>query len=159
GVLDTKSRPRHARPPLRRWWLHKTSRSPTPVADSSILSLLMRGYAPQPRLLWAVGIGAALIALSVVSPLLIFVAVVYHFGLVVLVARALAVLPGRGGFMVRRVLPEPLSLGEHEEVRVVVTNGAAAGLDARVADHAPPGLLPRPREVAGSFDKNGTLAL
>src|SRR5713101_3373553 len=119
----------------------------------------MRGFAPQPRLLWAVGIGATLIALAVVSPLLVFVAVVYHVGLVALVARDLALLPGARGFVVRRAMPEPFSLGEHEEVRIVVTNRAAAGLTARVADHAPAGLLPRPREVNGAFDRNGNLAV
>src|SRR5438046_5633491 len=119
----------------------------------------MRGFAPQPGLLWAVGIGAALIALAVVSPLLVFVAVIYHIGLVALVARDLALLPGARGFVVRRVMPEPFSLGEHEEVRIVVTNRAAAGLTARVADHAPTGLLPRPREVRGAFDRNGSLAV
>ena len=36
----------------------------------------LRGLAPQPRLIWAAGIGAGLIALAVVSPLLGFVAVV-----------------------------------------------------------------------------------
>src|SRR5438477_1133296 len=119
----------------------------------------MRGFAPQPRLIWAVGIGAVLIALAVVSPLLVFLAVVYHVGLAALVARDLALLPGARGFAVRRAMPEPFSLGEHEEVRIVVTNRAAAGLTARVADHAPTGLLPRPREVQGAFDRNGSLAL
>src|SRR5207247_8851563 len=117
----------------------------------------MRGFAPQPRLLWAVGIGAALIALAVVSPLLVFVAVIYHIGLVALVARDLALLPGARGFVVRRVMPEPFSLGEHEEVRIVVTNRAAAGLTARVADHAPAGPLPPPRPGEGAFDPNGRL--
>src|SRR5438874_194516 len=119
----------------------------------------MRGFAPQPRLIWAVGIGAVLIALAVVSPLLVLVAVVYHIGLAALVARDLALLPGARGYVVRRAMPEPFSLGEHEEVRIVVTNRAAAGLMARVADHAPTGLLPRPREVQGAFDRNGSLAV
>src|SRR5438105_2616421 len=118
----------------------------------------MRGFAPQPRLLWAVGIGAMLVALAVVSPVLVFVAVIYHAGLVLVVVRDLALLPGPRGFAVRRAMPEPFSLGEHEEVRIVVTNRAAAGLTARVADHAPAGLLPRPREVEGAFDRHATLA-
>src|SRR5260221_4832721 len=119
----------------------------------------MGGSAPRPRLLWPVGIGATLIALAVVAPLLVFVAVVYHVGLVALVARDLALLPGARGFAVRRAMPEPFSLGEHEEVRSVVTNRAAAGLTARVADHAPAGLLARPPEVAGALDRNGNLAV
>src|SRR2546423_4418120 len=119
----------------------------------------MRGFAPQPRLLWAVGIGAVLIALAVISPVLVFVAVIYHAGLVLVVVRDLALLPGARGYVVRRAMPEPFSLGEHEKVRIVVTNRAAAGLTARVADHAPTGLLPRPREVQGAFDRNGSLAV
>jgi uncharacterized protein (DUF58 family) len=118
---------------------------------------MIRGLAPQPRLLWAIAIGAALIALAVASPLLGFVAVVYHVGLVLVLSRDLAMLPARSGFNVHRLVPEPFSLGELEEVRVVVENPAAAGLDARVADHAPAELKPHPRELAGRFDRKGRL--
>ena len=119
----------------------------------------MRGISPQPRLLWAIAIGAALIALSVVSPILVLVAILYHAGLVAVVARDLALLPGRGGFSARRAMPEPFSLGEHEEVKVIVTNPAAAGLVARLADHAPDGLHARPRELDGTFDARGSLVV
>jgi len=54
---------------------------------------LIRGLAPQPRLLWAVAIGAVLIALAAVSPVIGLVAVVYNAGLVVIAARDLALLP------------------------------------------------------------------
>ncbi|HAC44709.1 MAG TPA: hypothetical protein DCF65_01445, partial [Chloroflexi bacterium] len=111
---------------------------------------LIRGLAPQPRLLWAIAIGAALIALTIVSPVLVVVAVAYHVGLVLVLARDIALLPGRSGYRVRRVMPEPFSLGEHEEVKVVIENSAAAGLLATIADHAPADLTPQPREVAGS---------
>jgi len=120
---------------------------------------LIRGLAPQPRLLWAIAIGAALIALTIVSPVLVVVAVAYHVGLVLVLARDIALLPGRSGYRVRRVMPEPFSLGEHEEVKVVIENSAAAGLLATIADHAPPDLTPQPREVAGRFDRNGRLEL
>src|SRR5258708_23884671 len=118
---------------------------------------MMRGLAPQPRLLWAVAIGAGLIALAIVSPVLGFVAVVYHAGLVIIAARDLALLPGRAGYLVQRVKPEPFSLGELEEVTVVVDNPAAAGLMPPLADHAPPDLKPQPREVAGRFDQTRRL--
>jgi uncharacterized protein (DUF58 family) len=120
---------------------------------------LIRGLAPQPRLLWAIAIGACLIALSVVSPVLGFVAVMYHVGLVVIAARDLALLPGRSGYTVHRLMPEPFSLGETEEVTVVFENPAAAGLPAKVADHAPAELSPHPREVSGRFDRSGRLQL
>jgi len=71
----------------------------------------------------------------------------------------LMLLPGRSGYRVRRVMPEPFSLGEHEEVKVVIENSAAAGLLATIADHAPADLTPQPREVAGRFDRNGRLEL
>jgi len=119
----------------------------------------MRGISPQPRLLWAIAIGAGLIALSVVSPVLVLLAILYHAGLVAVVARDLALLPGRSGFTARRTMPEPFSLGEHEEVRVAVTNPAAAGLLARVADHAPDDLHPRPRELEGVFDARGSVTV
>ena len=118
---------------------------------------MIRGLAPQPRLLWAVAIGAILIALAIVSPVLGFVALVYHVGLVVIVARDLALLPGRSGYVVRRKVPEPFSLGEQEDVTVVIENPAAAGLVARVADHAPAELRPHPREVETRFDRAGRL--
>lgn len=102
-------------------------------------------------------IGAGLIALAVASPVLGFVAFVYNAGLAIIAARDLALLPGRSGYEVRRVMPEPFSLGEPEEVTVVIQNRAAAGLMARVSDHAPGGLRPEPREVAGRFDSNGVL--
>jgi uncharacterized protein (DUF58 family) len=120
---------------------------------------MIRGLAPQPRLLWALAIGAGLIALSVVSPVLRVVAAVYHVGLVLILARDLAMLPGRSGYRVRRHVPDPFSLGELEEVRVVIENPAAAGLDARVADHAPAELKPLPREVVGRFDDHGHLTV
>jgi uncharacterized protein (DUF58 family) len=120
---------------------------------------LIRGLAPQPRLLWAVGIGAALIALAIVSPVLAFVAVIYHVGLVLIATRDLAHLPGRSGYRVQRKMPEPFSLGEREDVTVVVENPAAAGLMARIADHAPAELRPQPRELDGRFDAAGRLQL
>jgi uncharacterized protein (DUF58 family) len=120
---------------------------------------VIRGLAPQPRLLWAVGIGAVLIALAVVSPVLGFAAVIYHAGLVIIATRDLALLPGRSGYHVRRLMPEPFSLGEREEVSVVVENPAAAGLMARISDHAPAELKPLPREVEGRFDPLGRLQL
>ena len=120
---------------------------------------MIRGLAPKPRLLWAIAIGAGLIAVSVASPVLGVVAVIYHVGLVLIITRDLALLPGRSGYRVRRHVPEPFSLGELEEVTVVVENSAAAGLDARVADHAPAELKPHPRELAGRFDKNGRLTV
>lgn len=104
-------------------------------------------------------IGAALIALAVVSPVLALVAIVYHAGLVIIVTRDLALLPGRTGYLVHRTMPEPFSLGEPEEVTVVVRNRAAAGLTGTIADHAPDALRPAPREVTGRFGPDGVLKL
>ena len=77
----------------------------------------------------------------------------------IVAARDLALLPGRSGYRARRVTPEPFSLGEPEEVTVVVENREAAGLVAAIADHAPAGLRPAPREVRGRFDSAGVLRL
>ncbi len=109
--------------------------------------------------MWAIAIGAGLIALAVVSPALRVLAVIYHAALAVVAARDLALLPGRSGFTVRRVMPEPFSLGEREEVSVIVENPVAAGLVAKLADHAPSGLRPEPREFDGRFDRSGRLQL
>ncbi|TMF31971.1 MAG: DUF58 domain-containing protein, partial [Chloroflexi bacterium] len=97
--------------------------------------------------------------LAVVSPVLGLVAVVFNAGLAIIAARDLALLPGRAGYTVRRTMPEPFSLGEPEDVSVVVQNRAAAGLMARLADHAPASLRPVPREVSGRFDANGLVRL
>jgi uncharacterized protein (DUF58 family) len=120
---------------------------------------LIRGLAPQPRLLWAVGIGASLIALAVVSPVLVVVAIVSHATLVIVASRDLSSLPGRAGYQARRATPDPFSLGEPEEVVVIIQNRGAAGLTARVADHSPDALRPIPREVGGTFDGTGVLRL
>ncbi|MFI5282011.1 MAG: DUF58 domain-containing protein [Candidatus Dormibacterales bacterium] len=92
-----------------------------------------------------------------VSPVIGLVAVAYHAALVIVVTRDLALLPGPSGFLVHRSVPDPFSLGEHEEVVVEIENRAAAGLPARVADHAPAELSARPREIAGRFDATGSL--
>ena len=99
------------------------------------------------------------IALAVVSPVLGVIAVIYHAGLVIVAARDLALLPGRSGYRVRRAMPQPFSLGEHEEVALVVENPAAAGLRAVVADHAPDDLKPQPRELEGRFNAAGLLTV
>jgi uncharacterized protein (DUF58 family) len=117
----------------------------------------LRGLAPQARLIWAVAIGAGLIALAVASPVLGLIAIVYNAGLLVIAARDLALLPGRSGYTVHRMMPEPFSLGEPEEVTVVIQNHAAAGLMAKVADHAPASLRPEPRELSTRFDPKGLL--
>ena len=74
-------------------------------------------------------------------------------------SRDLALLPDGPGYAVRRVVPEPFSLGELEEVTVVVQNRAAAGLLGKIADHAPDMLRPSPRELVGRFDRDGVLKL
>jgi uncharacterized protein (DUF58 family) len=118
-----------------------------------------RGLAPQPRLIWAVAIGAGLIALAFVSPVLAVVAVVYHVGLAMIAARDLAMLPGRIGYVISRETPEPFSLGEPEDVTVTVRNHEAAGLQGKIADHAPDALRPSARELVGRFDPAGVLKL
>jgi uncharacterized protein (DUF58 family) len=109
--------------------------------------------------LWAVAIGAVLIALATVSPALGLVAVIYNAALVIIAARDLALLPARSGFRVSRAMPQPFSLGEHEDVAVVVENPAAAGLRVELADHAPDDLKPQPRELEGRFDGTGRLSV
>ena len=71
--------------------------------------------------------------------------------------RDLGLLPARAGYTVRRVMPEPFSLGEPEEVTVIVQNRRAAGLLGRVADHAPDSLRATPRVLSGQFDSGGVL--
>ncbi|HVH63071.1 MAG TPA: DUF58 domain-containing protein [Candidatus Dormibacteraeota bacterium] len=100
-----------------------------------------------------------MIILAAISPVLGLVAAAYNAGLLIIAVRDLALLPERSGYSVRRTVPEPFSLGEPEEVAVHIENRAAAGLAARIADHAPAGLRPEPREVEGTFDAQGRLTL
>src|SRR5260370_6645886 len=112
----------------------------------------MRGLAPQPRLIWAVAIGAGLIALAVASPVLGFVAFVYNAGLAIIAARDLALLPGRSGYEVRRGVPQPFLLGGPGEGRGVIQNPGAARLLARVADPAPGGPPAAPPRGSGPVE-------
>jgi uncharacterized protein (DUF58 family) len=106
-----------------------------------------------------VALGAGLIALAAVSPGLGLIAALYNAGLLIVAVRDLALLPDASGYEVKRVVPEPFSLGESEEVTVAIDNPAAAGLMAAIADHAPAELAPQPREVRGRFDGAGSLRL
>src|SRR5260370_40019095 len=106
---------------------------------------MIGGLAPQPRLLWAVGIGAGLIALAIVSPVLGFVAVIYHAGLVIIATRDLALLPGGSGYFVRRgptATLLPCSAGGHTHLGL---DTAAAGREVPSADHAAAAAKPTHR--------------
>src|SRR5689334_6950147 len=120
---------------------------------------LFGGLAPRPKLILAVAIGAGLIALAVVSPVIGLVAIVYHAVIVAVAGRDLALLGGRKGYTAQRTVPQPFSLGEPEDVDVTIVNRAAAGLLGRIADHAPDALAAAPREVMGRFDDRGVLRL
>jgi uncharacterized protein (DUF58 family) len=113
------------------------------------------GLVPQRRLLLAIAIGASLIALSQLAPILWPVAIAYHLVVGLLVAYDLAMLPGHGGFEVKRDVPRPLSLGEDQAIYTGIRAGRAAGLDVVVADHVPHDLGPDRRQVAGTFDPGG----
>jgi uncharacterized protein (DUF58 family) len=114
---------------------------------------------PQRKLLVAVGIGAAMIALATLAPAVWVLVIVYHGYLVVVTARDAARLPGRAGFKVIRDIPRPFSLGAVQEVVIVVHHPRAAGLRATVADHAPRLLHASPRVVGESFDGDGVMTI
>jgi len=112
---------------------------------------------PQPRLLVALGLGAALVLLLVLSPLFWLVVILYYAALLVLVLVEARRLPSPAGFAVTRNLPHPFSLGADQAVILGVEHAQAAGMRALVSDHAPPELHPAPRVVEGSFDSAGQL--
>ena len=116
------------------------------------------GLQPQPRLLWAVAIGAGLIALVGLNVVFVVLAAAFNAGLVLLAIRDARRLPRRG-YEMHRSVPVPFSLGEREEIGVVITNPRAAGLDAQIADHVPLELGASPREVGGRFDERGQVRL
>ena len=114
---------------------------------------------PQRRTLGFGVLGAALVAAIVLSPLFIGLAVLYHAGLAAVLVRDARRLPPPSAFRATREVPEPLSLGELQEVLLGVSCPQAAGMQGSVADHAPVGLGPGLREVEGSFDEEGYLVL
>jgi uncharacterized protein (DUF58 family) len=112
---------------------------------------------PQPRLLAALLVGAAVIALTVLSPVLWALAFVYHAALLRTIVRDARSLPIAPEFTASRELPEPLALGAEQSVLVGLSCTRAAGLRAAVADHAPLQLRVSGGPVEGTFDAEGFL--
>src|SRR5947209_1502951 len=112
---------------------------------TAVLTLVPRG-----RLLVALAGGAALVALTVVSPLLWALAAVYHAVLVWTAVRDARRLPPPGRFLASRQLPRPLSLGAEQAVLLGLSCPEAAGLRCAVADHPPSELHAEPRSVEGT---------
>ncbi len=98
-----------------------------------------------------------LIALTVLTPVMWGVVIVYHTVVLMAAGRDAARLPQRMGFQVSRLLPRPFSLGARQTVRVGLSHPEAAGLEAEVADHVPSALRPDARVVRGRFDGEGVL--
>jgi uncharacterized protein (DUF58 family) len=117
---------------------------------SSVLTLV-----PERRTLAFGVLGAALVVLVTLSPLAIVPAVVYHAVLLAILVRDARRLPPPGHFTATRHLPEPLSLGEAEEVMLGVACPGAGGLSVAAADHVPAALRADAREVVGRFDAEG----
>lgn len=99
--------------------------------------------------------GAGLYGLTTITGAMLPVAIAYHAVLLVVVLADLRRLPGAQTFSASRRVPVPLSLGAEETVEVTVRSREAAGLLARIGDHAPAGIRPRPREATAVFDGTG----
>jgi uncharacterized protein (DUF58 family) len=112
---------------------------------------------PRWRLLAALGVGAALLALTAASTLLWPVALAYHAVLGWLAVSDARRLPAPGRFVASRQLPRPLSLGAEQAVLVGLSCREAAGLRCAVADHVPADLAASPRSVLGTFGADGQL--
>ena len=112
---------------------------------------------PQRRLLGLLLVGAGLVALTVLSPLLWIVAAVYHGLLAWAVVRDARLLPLPSRFVASRQLPRPFALGAEQPVLVGVSSPEAAGLRGEVADHVPAALAPDRRRIQGEFDQDGVL--
>ena len=114
---------------------------------------------PQPRLLGTLLAGSVLFLLLLLSPLFLVVPLLYYAAMAGLILAEARRLPAKSGFMASRILPQPFSLGEVQEVQVVVAHAGAAGLPAEVADHVPADLRPNRRIVPGVFDGEGLLTV
>src|SRR5919109_2987239 len=114
---------------------------------------------PQRRLIVALLAGTLLIVLILVQPVFLLLVLAYYAALLGIAFADGMRLPGKVGFEVGRVLPQPFSLGEIQAVQVVVAKPGAAGLPAEVADHVPAELQPDQRVVKGRFDQQGVLTV
>lgn len=112
---------------------------------------------PQRQLLTALLAGAGLVALTTLNDLVWIAVGLYHAVLLALLVIDARRLPRAREFTATRRTPRPFSLGAQEEVQLEVRCRRAAGLPAKVADHAPLELAPRPREAPGTFDAGGRL--
>src|SRR5207244_8717004 len=102
-------------------------------------------------------VGAALVVLIVASPAFVLLALAYHAGLAAVLVRDARSLPPPNAFSASREMPEPLSLGQVQEVLVGISCPATAGLGATVADHALAALSPRAQKLNDSFNDNNFL--
>jgi uncharacterized protein (DUF58 family) len=98
-----------------------------------------------------------MISLTVLSPLLWALALVYHGALLWTAVRDARALPVAPEFTASRELPEPLALGAEQSVLVGLSCPRAAGLRAAVADLAPLQLRVSAGPVEGTFDADGFL--
>jgi uncharacterized protein (DUF58 family) len=102
-------------------------------------------------------VGAAIVALTVLSPVLWLLAVLYHAALIWTLVRDARGLPVATDFTASRELPRPLALGAEQEVLIGLSCARAAGLRAAVADHTPLPLRIDDAPVLGTFDADGFL--
>jgi uncharacterized protein (DUF58 family) len=100
----------------------------------------------------ATGVIAALPAFALFTSLAWLAFAVALTVLLALTVRDAVTLPRPATFKAVRHLPRPLSLGEREQVTVVVTAPGAEGLVGEVADHAPADLAPDRRVLESIFD-------
>jgi uncharacterized protein (DUF58 family) len=114
---------------------------------------------PRRRLLAVLAVGAALVAMTVVSPLLWAVAAAYHAVIAWALVHDARRLPRPNRFLASRQLPRPFSLGVEQTVLVGLSCREAAGLRCAIADHVPADLHATPRSVTGVFGGDGQLIL
>ena len=110
---------------------------------------------PQPALIAALVMAPVLGLLPILWSAAWVVPVGYVGAVMALAAIDARRLPASAGLAARRSLPRPLSLGAGQAVHVEIHLAAASGLLVEVADHAPSGLSPAPRVIAGEFDGGG----
>lgn len=104
-------------------------------------------------------VGAALGLATIVDARAWVVVIAYNAGVVALAVLDAARLPRARRLAVARELSRPLSLGVEQQVRLELHRPGAAGLLVEVADHAPAGLFPTPRVLAGVLDSHDRLAV
>ncbi len=111
---------------------------------------------PSRRLVILVALAAPLFFLGAAEPVFVTVAAFYLAMLGLYATLDALLLPRRRRLVVRRIVPERLSLGAPARIEIEIENRARRPMQIRLAEDLPPDMEAEPHTVGGSFDAGAT---